>query len=163
MKIHCSGEYFSASHFIVFKNGYCESLHGHNFRVEATLDAPLNKAGYAVDFWIVKETLKDILRPWSECLLLPGNNKNFIIEKVGSQIEISYTQPDRTPLFWSIPAKHCVILDVANTTAELLAQTIAQRLWERLSHDAPLNWIEIRLEETQDCSAVCRIPSEELL
>ncbi len=159
MRISCSGEYFSASHFIVFENGFCEPLHGHNFRVEAILDAPLNKAGYAVDFLAVSEALKSILQPWRERLLLPGNNKDFSIKRNGSQIEISYTQPDGTPLFWSIPAEHCVILNIVNATAELLAQTIAERLLERLSSETTLNWIEIRLEETQGCAAVYRISS----
>ena len=161
MIIRCSGEYFSASHFIAFENGFCEPLHGHNFRVETVLDAPLNKAGYAVDFWTVNQALKSILQPWRERLLLPGNNDDFAIERNGSQIEISYTQPDGTPLFWSIPAEHCVILNIVNTTAELLAQTIAQSLWKRLIPETPLNWLEIRLEETQGCAAVFRISSEE--
>ena len=161
MKIHCSGGYFSASHFIVFENGFCEPLHGHNFRVEAVIDAPLNVAGYAVDFLAVNQALTKILHPWRERLLLPGHNSDLVIERNGSQIEISYTQPDGSPLFWSIPAEHCVILDVVNTTAELIAQTIATRLWKRLSVKTTLNWLEIRLEETQGCSATFRIPSEE--
>ena len=161
MKICCSGGYFSASHFIVFENGFCEPLHGHNFHVEATLDAPLNEAGYAVDFLAVDQALKSILKPWRERLLLPGKNSDFAIERNGSQFEISYTQPDGSPLFWSIPAEHCVILDVVNTTAELLALTIAKRLWNRLSPQPPLNWLEICLEESQGCAAVCRSPSEE--
>lgn len=160
MKIICSGGYFSASHFIVFENGFCEPLHGHNFRVEAVMDAPLNEAGYAIDFNVVNQELTKILQPWRERLLLPGKNTDFTIEKTGSQIEITYTQPDGTPLFWSIPAEHCVILDVVNTTAELIAQTIAIRLWKRLSSKASLNWLEIRLEETQGCSATFRIPAE---
>ncbi|MBR5710114.1 MAG: 6-carboxytetrahydropterin synthase [Thermoguttaceae bacterium] len=161
MKIACSGGYFSASHFIVFENGFCEPLHGHNFRVEAIIDAPLNAAGYAVDFMAVNQALAKILQPWRERLLLPGNSSDFTIEKNGSQIEITYTQPDGVPLFWSIPADHCVILDVVNTTAELIAQTIAKRLWKRLSAKAKLNWLEIHLEETQGCSAVYRIPSDD--
>lgn len=163
MKISCSGRYFSASHFIVFENGFCEPLHGHNFHVEATLDAPLNESGYAVDFLLVNKALEEILQPWCERLLLPSKNKGFSIEKKGSQFEISYTQPDGTPLFWSIPAEHCVLLNVVNTTAELLAQTIAKLLWKRLSPETPLNWLEIRLEETQGCAAVCRIPPEKYL
>ena len=163
MIISCSGGYFSASHFIVFENGFCEPLHGHNFHVEATLDAPLNEAGYAVDFLVVNEALKSILEPWRERLLLPRNNKDFSIERNGSQFEISYTQPDGSPLFWSIPAEHCVLLNVVNTTAELLAQTIAKLLWKRLSPQTPLNWLEISLEETQGCAAVCRIPPDKYL
>ena len=158
MKIACSGGYFSASHFIVFENGFCEPLHGHNFRVDAALDAPLNEAGYAVDFLAVNEALKDILQPWRERLLLPRNNLDFSIERNGSQFEISYTQPDGSTLFWSFPAEHCVLLDVFNTTAELLALTIAKRLWDQLSPKTPLNWLEIRLEETPGCAAVCRVP-----
>ena len=161
MRISCSDRYFSACHFIVFENGFCEPLHGHNFRVEATIDAQLNEAGYAVDFLVVNEALSEILDPWRERILLPRNNLDFSIERNGSQFEVSYTQPGGKLLFWSLPAEHCVILDVINTTAELLALTIAKRLWKRLSQKAQLNWLEIRLEETQGCAAVCRIPSKE--
>lgn len=160
MKISYSGGFFSASHFIVFENGFCEPLHGHNFSVEAFLDAPLNAAGYAIDFLVVKQTLNEILQPWQERLLLPSKNESLSIRRRKAQVEISHIQPDGSPLFWSIPAQHCVILDVVNTTAEQLAQTIAQTLWERLSVNASLNWLEIHLEETHDCKAVCRIPSE---
>lgn len=160
MKISYSGGFFSASHFLVFENGLCEPLHGHNFSVEAVLDAPLNAAGYAVDFLIVQEAVKAILQPWQERLLLPSKNESISIRRRKSQVEISHTQPDGSPLFWSIPAQHCVILDVVNTTAEQLAQLIAQSLWERLSANAPLSWLEIHLEETHDCKAICRIPSE---
>ena len=161
MKISCSGGYFSASHFIVFENGFCEPLHGHNFGVEVVIDAPLNAAGYAVDFLEINEALKEILEPWQERLLLPQKNELLSIRCHETQVEISHTQPDGLPLYWSIPVSHCVFLDVVNTTAELLAQTIAQRLWDRLSVKTPLNWLEIHLEETHDSRAICRIPSEE--
>lgn len=161
MKISYSNSFFSSSHFIVFENGFCEPIHGHNFRVDVTVDAPLNSAGYTVDFGVVSQVLSKILQPFRERLLLPGKSDWLSIERNGSQIEISYQQPDGTPLFWSIPADHCVILDVANTTAELISQTIAQRLWDGLIDEYSLNSVEVRLEETPGAVAISEIGSRE--
>ena len=157
MKISISNVFFSSGHFILFENGVCEPLHGHNFRVDVTLEAPLNSAGYVVDFCVVNQILSEILQPFRERLLLPGKSDRLLITRNGAQIEISYRQPDGTPLFWSIPADHCVILDVANTTTELIAQSIARRLWDCLLEQYELERLEVRLEEAPGSDAVCEM------
>jgi len=53
---------FSSAHKLADIGGQCEELHGHNFKVEVTLGAPvLNADGILIDFRMVKKWLKDIL------------------------------------------------------------------------------------------------------
>lgn len=53
---------FSAAHFLQGYRGKCENVHGHNYKVEAHLEAEgLDKVGIAVDFSIVKKGLREIL------------------------------------------------------------------------------------------------------
>jgi len=53
---------FSAAHILSQVGGKCEELHGHNFKVELTLGAPvLNQSGLLIDFRLVKKWLGEIL------------------------------------------------------------------------------------------------------
>ena len=53
---------FSAAHNLRGYEGNCERLHGHNWKVRATLCAgKLNKLGMVADFRDVKKLLKEIL------------------------------------------------------------------------------------------------------
>lgn len=53
---------FSAAHNLRGYRGKCEALHGHNWKVEATLSAEvLDKIGMAQDFTDIRRRLKKIL------------------------------------------------------------------------------------------------------
>ena len=53
---------FSAAHVLAEIGGKCEELHGHNFKVEATVAASdLNSTGLLIDFRIFKKWLDEIL------------------------------------------------------------------------------------------------------
>jgi 6-pyruvoyltetrahydropterin/6-carboxytetrahydropterin synthase len=53
---------FSAAHRLRNYNGLCENLHGHNWKVEATVAAEtLDCAGMVIDFSILKQKLQQIL------------------------------------------------------------------------------------------------------
>ena len=53
---------FSAAHILSQVGGKCEELHGHNFKVELTLGAPvLNQSGLLIDFRLVKKWLGEIM------------------------------------------------------------------------------------------------------
>jgi len=54
--------YFSSAHNLRGYKGKCESLHGHNWKVEAVVSQrPLGKDGMVMDFTILKTKLKRIL------------------------------------------------------------------------------------------------------
>ena len=53
---------FDAAHYLRGYQGKCEALHGHRFRVEATLEAArLDEIGLAYDFTKLKQYLGEIL------------------------------------------------------------------------------------------------------
>ncbi len=53
---------FAAAHRLENFNGKCESLHGHNWKVEVFLGGKdLNGAGLLMDFGVVKARTKEVL------------------------------------------------------------------------------------------------------
>jgi 6-pyruvoyltetrahydropterin/6-carboxytetrahydropterin synthase len=53
---------FAAAHRLESYKGKCESLHGHNFTVEALFEGEnLDKDGMLVDFALLKRDLKEVL------------------------------------------------------------------------------------------------------
>lgn len=53
---------FSAAHILSQVGGKCEELHGHNFKVEMSVGAPvLNQSGLLIDFRLVKRWLSEIM------------------------------------------------------------------------------------------------------
>jgi 6-pyruvoyltetrahydropterin/6-carboxytetrahydropterin synthase len=61
-------------------------------------------------------------------MLLPTRNPLIRLHEDGSNIRVTYG--DR---YWSFPREECVLLPIANTTAELLADYIAGRLREAMA------------------------------
>ena len=54
-------DYFSAAHNLRGYKGKCEELHGHNWKVEVSLEsARLDKTGMVVDFKILKDKIDSI-------------------------------------------------------------------------------------------------------
>jgi 6-pyruvoyltetrahydropterin/6-carboxytetrahydropterin synthase len=114
---------FSAGHFITFAGNICERLHGHNYRVAAEVFGPLDENHYVIDFIALRDSLRSILDELDHYMLLPTQHPT--IKVVASEKEVEVTFEDRR---WVFPRGDCVLLPVANTTAELLAKYIGQRL-----------------------------------
>jgi 6-pyruvoyltetrahydropterin/6-carboxytetrahydropterin synthase len=63
-------DYFSSAHFLDGYEGKCESLHGHNWKVEAEVHGEkLDRVGMLMDFKVLKEDLKKVLDKLDHCLL----------------------------------------------------------------------------------------------
>ena len=119
---------FSASHFITFENGECEPLHGHDYRVAVEIRGPLNASQYVLDFTALKDLLKNILKELDHRVLVPRNHPRLKIHVMGEELEI--TLAGRR---WVLPKNDCLLLPVANTTSEMLAQYVAERISETLA------------------------------
>ncbi len=56
-------ETFSSGHALRGYKGKCENPHGHNYRVQVTLEGPqLDKIGLLVDFTHLKEVMRTIIK-----------------------------------------------------------------------------------------------------
>jgi len=62
--------YFSGAHRLRYLHGKCEELHGHNWKVEASVVSNrLGKEGIVLDFGILKQRLEKVLKPLDHTFL----------------------------------------------------------------------------------------------
>jgi 6-pyruvoyltetrahydropterin/6-carboxytetrahydropterin synthase len=145
---------FSAAHFITYKEGECERLHGHNYRVAAEVEGPLDANHLVVDFVALRDRLKAILAALDHRVLLPTEHPQ--IKVTADQREVTAVFEDRR---WVFPVDDCLLLQIPNTTAELLARHIGRRLLadlEALSGARPKR-VRIEVEECFGQRAVCEL------
>jgi 6-pyruvoyltetrahydropterin/6-carboxytetrahydropterin synthase len=61
---------FSAAHFLRNYRGKCENLHGHNWKVEVTVDSDgLDEIGMLIDFKVLKEKTRIVIDQLDHCHL----------------------------------------------------------------------------------------------
>lgn len=114
---------FSAAHFITYNGDVCEPLHGHNYHVACEVHGALDENQYVVDFIAVRDALQKICGSLDHHMMLPLSHPTIKVVEAGSEVTVSHAQKR-----WIFPREDCVLLPVANTTAELLARHIAQEL-----------------------------------
>jgi 6-pyruvoyltetrahydropterin/6-carboxytetrahydropterin synthase len=83
----------------------------------------LDQNQYVIDFIALKDMTRTITDELDHRMLLPARSARIQIHEDGPNIRVTYR--DR---FWSFPRDECVLLPIANTTAELLADYIAGRI-----------------------------------
>jgi 6-pyruvoyltetrahydropterin/6-carboxytetrahydropterin synthase len=149
---------FSAAHFITFEGGECEALHGHDYQLALEVQGPLNSQQYVVDFAVLHELLKRILKELDHRVLLAQKHPRIKIQTIGNELEVALG--DRR---WVLPKQDCLLLPVVNTTTEMLAQFLARRIFEELAGRkiAGLKYIRVELRESSGFTAICHSESDE--
>jgi 6-pyruvoyltetrahydropterin/6-carboxytetrahydropterin synthase len=159
-KVRVTKDYlvFCAGHFITYNGEHCERLHGHNYRVAVEVEGDLDENQYVVDFIALKDLTRAITEELDHRMLLPTRSSLIQLAEEGSNLRVSYR--DR---YWSFPRDECVLLPIANTTAELLADYIAGRLRQGM---VDLGWeipriLRVEVEESFGQSAEVRWSRDE--
>jgi len=49
---------FDSAHFLPNYQGKCEDMHGHTYRLQVTVDGPVDKDGLVIDFALLKQIVK---------------------------------------------------------------------------------------------------------
>jgi 6-pyruvoyltetrahydropterin/6-carboxytetrahydropterin synthase len=49
---------FDSAHFLPNYHGKCEAMHGHTYRLQVTVDGPVDKDGLVIDFTLLKQIVK---------------------------------------------------------------------------------------------------------
>jgi 6-pyruvoyltetrahydropterin/6-carboxytetrahydropterin synthase len=132
---------FSAAHFITFGDNTCERLHGHNYRVLAEIRGPLEANHYVVDFIALRDALAGLVAELDHRMLLPTGHPT--IHVAADDREVLVTFEDRR---WIFPRGDCVLLPVANTTTELLARYLGERLRDDLTRRTGARPVFVRVE-----------------
>lgn len=143
---------FAASHFMLFKDGTREPLHGHNYRVMLKGNAIALDNDMVFDFLDIKPIVRKICDSLDHKLLIPAKNPNIEIEHKEKNIAMT----TRDGSFFSIPATDVLLLNIENTSVEriaiYLAHQIKDAVFEKFKYE--FSELEIEVEETRGQSAV---------
>jgi 6-pyruvoyltetrahydropterin/6-carboxytetrahydropterin synthase len=146
---------FPAAHFITFAGHRCEPLHGHNYRVAVTLDGTVDEESwYVVDFSVVKQMMRKLCEELDHKMLLPTENPKLAIESRGDAVHVAFEGKPR----YVFPRDECALLPIPNTTVEMLAQYLTQRVLAefKAQKNATLTAVEVEVEENFGQAAAYR-------
>lgn len=148
---------FSAAHFITFNGNVCERLHGHNYKVAAEVFGPLDENQYVVDFIAVRDILTALTRELDHHMLLPTGHPTIRVTAGDDSVEVRFEERR-----WSFPRGDCVLLPIENTTAELLAKYLGDRLADELERRTGQRPARLKLwvDENEGQWACCEITSD---
>jgi 6-pyruvoyltetrahydropterin/6-carboxytetrahydropterin synthase len=147
---------FASAHFITFAGHRCEGLHGHNYRVSVTIEGALNQeAWFVFDFVELKRIMRRLCDEIDHLVLLPLRSDRIQVTEEGDVVRVGVDGKPR----YVFPRKDCALLPIPNTTVEMLAQMLTERLQAALSAGGAkgLTAIEMEVEENFGQSAVYRL------
>jgi 6-pyruvoyltetrahydropterin/6-carboxytetrahydropterin synthase len=143
---------FCSGHFISYEGDQCERLHGHNYRTAVEIEGDLDENRYVFDFIALKHRTKAITDELDHRMMLATRNPHIQVEEGPRSVHVRYRERE-----WMFPREDCVLLPIENTTAELLARYIAQRLLDELQrqHNYQPAVLRVEVEENIGQSATC--------
>jgi 6-pyruvoyltetrahydropterin/6-carboxytetrahydropterin synthase len=147
---------FASAHFITFAGHRCEGLHGHNYRARVTIEGDLNQESWFVfDFVELKRIMKRLCDEIDHLVLLPLKSDRVAVVEEGETVSVSVDGKPR----YLFPRRDCALLPIPNTTVEMLAQMLTERLQGELEKLGAkgLTAIEMEVEENFGQSAVYRV------
>lgn len=138
---------FGSAHFLIFADGSREELHGHNYRATLELDAALDSAWLVADFLVVKPIFRRVCDSLDHRTLLPLHNPHLQVEVGDREVIATYGEGDR----YVVPRRDVKLLDIENTSSELLARWIARAFLAELRRELPalaLSRIAVTVQES---------------
>jgi 6-pyruvoyltetrahydropterin/6-carboxytetrahydropterin synthase len=148
---------FSAAHFITFE-GECEPLHGHNYGVRVEAEGELTADSYVVDFVVMKDIVRTLIKRWDHRFLLPLGNPHLRISEQEEAWEVEFVGGEAAAflrehgrIHYQMPKWSVVPLPVDNATAERLAERLALDIVAELrarSVGEALTSLAVGVEET---------------
>jgi 6-pyruvoyltetrahydropterin/6-carboxytetrahydropterin synthase len=146
---------FSAAHFITFAGDICECLHGHNYGVRAEVEGPLDENRYVVDFIAFRDSLAEIVKQLDHHMLLPTQHPLISVETDADEVSVRFRHKR-----WIFPREDCLLLPIANTTAEEIAGWIGYALRDKMKPKVgeALHWLEVGVDENHGQWGYCRLP-----
>jgi 6-pyruvoyltetrahydropterin/6-carboxytetrahydropterin synthase len=150
---------FASAHFITFAGHRCEGLHGHNYRARVTVEGALrDDTWFVFDFVELKHIMRRLCDELDHLVLLPLDNPRITIVEADDTVRVSV---DGVPKYL-FPRSECALLPIPNTTVEMLARLLADRLQSALVAGGAtgLSAIEMEIEENFGQIATYRVRIE---
>jgi 6-pyruvoyltetrahydropterin/6-carboxytetrahydropterin synthase len=138
---------FASAHFLLFANGSREPLHGHNYQVSVTVEGSLDRSGVIVNFITFKPLIKQICDDLDHRTLIQGESPHLKIQRAGKEVKVFYK--DQRII---LPRRDIILLPLANTSTELLAEYLAEQIRRKIRAHFPaaqIHVIEVGVEESR--------------
>ena len=138
---------FASAHFLIFANGQREPLHGHNYQVSVKLEGDLDRAGVVLDFITFKPMVKRICDSLDHRTLIQTKSPVLQVSRRAKEIEVRYHQQKII-----LPKRDVLLLPLANTSTELLAEHVADRIRRGVRqkfYGAKIRFMEVGVEEAR--------------
>ena len=138
---------FASAHFLIFANGRREALHGHNYQVSVAVEGELDRARIILDFITFKPLVKKVCDGLDHRTLVQADNPLLKVRRGRNEAEILYKDQRLV-----LPRQDVVLLPLTNTSTELLAEYVAERICrvtQRRFPGARLRLIEVGIEEAK--------------
>jgi 6-pyruvoyltetrahydropterin/6-carboxytetrahydropterin synthase len=119
---------FSCAHFLLFNDGTREPLHGHNYWAWVEVEGELGPKGYVLDYITFKPLFRRLCDGLDHKTLFAKQAKELKITQVGENTVVRHQDGSE----FSVPTKDTLLLDLPNTSTELLATYLAERLYDQL-------------------------------
>ena len=156
-RVQVSKDYlvFASAHFITFRGHQCETLHGHNYRVGVAVEGAVdNECLFVLDFSVLKQITRRLVDEIDHKVILPALNPKLSFREEGDRLSVDYFGRPT----YVFPRSDCALLEIQNSTAEMLAQYLGLRVREELERAgySHLTLLEVEVEENYGQSATFR-------
>jgi len=138
---------FASAHFLIFPNGQREPLHGHNYQVSVALEGELDRAGVVLDFIAFKPMVKRICDTLDHRTLIQTESPAIKLRRRVKEIEVRYKKQKIV-----LPRQDVILLPLANTSTELLAEHLANQIRRQVRQQFPgsrIRYMEVGVEEAR--------------
>jgi len=121
---------FSAAHMIPCHQ-FCGGIHGHSYHVDVQVEGERSgEFGFVVDFKKVKELMRAICEKLDHKVLIPLKSDKIEFKNLENSIDFIIGDKE-----YKLPAEDCCLLPLKSTSAEDLAEFLADKLYNSLKKD----------------------------
>ena len=144
---------FASAHFLIFGNGRREPLHGHNYQVSVAMEGELDSAGVVLDFITFKPLVKQVCDALDHRTLIQMNSSALKVRKSTQAVEVLYKKQKLV-----LPRGDVILLPIANTSTELLAEYIAEQIKRKVRQKFPvaIRYMKVAVEEARGQRGIFR-------
>ena len=138
---------FASAHFLIFANGQREPLHGHNYQVSVRMEGELDRAGVVLDFISFKPVVKKICDSLDHRTLIQAASTEIKVRQRAHEVELRYRKQKII-----LPRQDVILLPLANTSTELLAEHVADQIRKKVRQNFPrtqIRYLEVSVEEAR--------------
>ena len=138
---------FASAHFLIFTNGQREPLHGHNYQVSVKMEGELDPAGVVLDFISFKPIVKQVCDALDHRTMIQTESPMLKVHRRAKDVEVLYRKQRII-----LPRSDVILLPLVNTSTELLAEHVADKIRRQVRRKFPrsqIRFMEVGVEEAR--------------